>query len=291
MSVLPKLDAPSGGGATPVVRSLPTSGTVTAGQYYHDGNWSSAGNLTFEHGVKAFINGTWTLNSGHTLTVSAVGYAGGRIINVQYSNSNDGKGPGGGGGGVYTSGGGAGGSFGGSGGSGGEVAVGYKGGPYPAYSWTLERAGSGGGSGAGDGTGSVQGRGGNGGGGVDIEAAGAITISENFNCKGENGVAGPNSGGGGSGGYVGLKSAVSITVASGKAISVAGGKGANAVDYAGGGGGGGGWIVLWAPTITITGSLTKSGGSAGTGGSPSAGSTGQDVQITSSPIFEFSQGT
>lgn len=58
----------------------------------------------------------------------------------------------------------------------------------------------------------------------------------------------------------------------------------------GGGGGGGGWIVLWAPTITITGSLTKSGGSAGSTGSPSAGSTGQDLQITSAPIFEFSQG-
>lgn len=283
----------AGGGATPTVRSLPTSGTVTSGQYYHDGNWSSTGNLTFEHGVKAFINGTFDLNSGHTLTVLASGYAGGRVTSVQYSNANDGKGPGGGGGGVYASGGGAGGSFGGSGGSGGETSSGYKGSHYPAYSWTLERAGSGGGSGASDGSASVQGRGGNGGGGVDIEAAGAITINENFNCKGENGVAGPCPGGGGSGGYVGLKSAVSITVASGKSISVAGGNGADEVNYAGGGGGGGGgWIVLWAPTITIAGSLTKSGGSAGSGGfGAGAGSAGQDSQITSSPIFEFNQGT
>lgn len=280
----------AGGGATPTVRSLPTSGTVTSGQYYHDGNWSSTGNLTFEHGVKAFINGTFDLNSGHTLTVLASGYAGGRVAGPQYANANDGKGPGGGGGGVYSSGGGAGGSFGGSGGKGGDTG-GYAGYPLPAYSWSLERAGSGGGSGANAGSAALQGRGGNGGGGVDIEAAGAITISENFNCNGENGVAGAgsNAGGGGSGGYVGLKSAVSITVGSGKSISVVGGAGAS--NTKGGGGGGGGWIVLWAPTITITGSLTKSGGAAGTGGSPAAGSTGQDIQITSSPIFEFNQGT
>lgn len=110
---------------------------------------------------------------------------------------------------------------------------------------------------------------------LQIKAAGAITYAGTASLKGGDGVDGNApvgssgyacGGGGGSGGAFVLLSNTSIAFSG--SVDVSGGNGGklNGLAYSGanagyGGGGGGGWIVLEAPIVTNTGTVTKTGGS------------------------------
>jgi hypothetical protein len=111
-----------------------------------------------------------------------------------------------------------------------------------------------------------------------IVAVGGITLSSSstINMSGGNGISTVTNGspltpgsGGGSGGLILLQSNTSINLPAGSTLSVKGGNGAA---YAGpsacygGGGGGGGYVVLNSPSLTNSGTITLTGGTAGASG-------------------------
>lgn len=191
--------------------------------------------------------------------------------------------------------GGAGGGFGGAGGQGGGggSAIGS---PISQGNDDYWEGPSGGGAGAwvSSGTG---GAGGNAGGSFAALSSGALSVgaSGTINADGQAGAAGVTGscgGGGGSGGVICLYSGTSITLNTGSNIFARGGAGGNgAGGQAGGGGGGGGKVVRVAPSITGAGTVTVTGGAAGTGGTPAAtaGSTGVNLSITDTPTFMLTQ--
>lgn len=191
--------------------------------------------------------------------------------------------------------GGSGGGFGGAGGQGGGGGAAI-GGPISQGNDDYWEGPSGGGAGAfvSSGTG---GAGGNAGGSFAALASGALSVgaSGTINADGQAGAAGVTGscgGGGGSAGVICLYSGTSITLNTGSNIFARGGAGGNgAGGQAGGGGGAGGKVVRVAPSITGAGTVTVTGGAAGTGGTPSAtaGSGGVNLSITDTPTLMLTE--
>lgn len=278
---------PFGGEAT---RSLPTSGNWS-GNYYHSGNWTSAGAITVDSGTRVFVTGTFTLNHGIT---GNAGQAGGHGATTVGGTASDGQGPGAGHcfNGSTTSVGGAGAGYGGAGGAGGATIAGYGGRGGKAYSMDsilMSSSGSGGtiGSGA-----QAGGDGGAAGACLYIEVLGDVLLNADITLDGAAGSAGTSDsggGGGGAGGACEIRTKGTFTQNASKNIYCRGGAGGAGGTGGGGGGGGGGHIRLWsAGAGTRSGSLSVAGGSAGTGSATQAAAAGSNGPT---PIELYSTGT
>lgn len=249
-------------------------------------------NTSITYGVKhkAIIGCTGTLTVNGTLEVVG-GFAGGTSSTGRVATS--GAGPGGGvapGSLKKDNDGGGGGGNGGHGGMGGSVTSGLAsnnggrgiGAPDAGF-------GGGGAAGQADSTGSVGSLGGDGAGSLRV-CAKNISIPSGGIIR-ANGAAGTTAGvnttgaGGGAGGQIHLYALVSIV--NNGAIQATGGNGGNGVGGGnqGGGGGGGGVVLLFAPSTTA-GTITLTGGTAGTGGSQMTnGGTGVSVVINAVPTI------
>jgi hypothetical protein len=219
-----------------------------------------------------------TLTANATLgTAGAGGYNG-----ATYPNGN-GSGPGGGGGANF--GGGGGGGFGGAGGA-GNVGNHYApGGAAYGNLLTTLQGGSGGGRATYQTASQTIPDGGGGGGAVEFGASGSMTIAASaiIECRGAPGISNLYGTGGGAGGGV-LLHAMSGTMAG--ALNVAGADGGDtSVNYNGGGGGGGGRVHT--RNLSVSGTITASGGVGGIGGIPVGtlnGSPGTSGSVTSSTV-------
>lgn len=254
---------------TSSVRALPTSGALS-GTYIHYGNWTSTGNLTFEHGTRIYIKGNVSL--GHNLVGAA--QSNGGVSNGYAGPGGNGAGLSPGTTGVYQYGGGAGGGNGGAGGRGAFSSASnlYSSAPVggPAHSvWGT--GGSGGGCGAGSGASGQPGQPGGGGGAAILwEIDGTWTqTTGTFSALGANGTVATSTGGAGGGGAGGDidVAAIGAINQSGGTISVAGGNGGayTSSGVKGGGGGGGKSRLRSGSTVTVSGTHTAAGGTKGTG--------------------------
>ena len=183
-----------------------SSATVSTG-----GTWTTSGwNGTTGGVLAAMISGSLTVDSGRTIDVDGLGFAGG--AGAQFDFGGTGQGPGGGSGGdgrfACSQGGGGGGhknagSAGTMNGCGGGPG-GAGGGSYDPATIATAQMGSGGGGGAKAGTGGTNGGGGAGGGIIILVVGGTITVNGNVYARGVSGVDGTDGadGGGGSGGAV-----------------------------------------------------------------------------------------
>lgn len=284
---------------TETIRTLPTSGSISGIYVMKDVVWSSTGNITIDGPTYVFMNGgSFTLNSGHTITGTALSN-GGVSTAQNYSRGGDGGGLGGGqGAGQNAGGSGAGGPGSSTGGYGGIYSSGYQPPPGRGYSYLQDICGSGGGAGCPSAS-VAGGLGGGGGEGFYVEAFNCpIVVSENISCSGGAGQDIASSfvgcGGGGSGGSIIFRGGgtTSFTLSSGKSLSCNGGRGGNATSSAGPGGGGAGGrveVTIESSGLTNAGSISVTGGAAGTGGGGStAGSAGQSVVAASTkPVSIF----
>lgn len=293
-----KWDVPSGGGGlyadgSEGAKTVSSNTTETVPK-----TWRLT-TLTINSGI------TWTLPSGTLVLCTGAVVNNGNIVfspdipggngpSDAYMPSNEGRGPSPGirrGSGYQNSVSGAG--CGGAGGNGGYI-TGFdsaKGGQ--AVLPFVGITGSGGTSGSTGGQSGVCGNGGNGGALGGLYAAGTITNASGakITANGGNGANQTGSygsgGSGGSGGVLDIGSAISI-INSGT-IECKGGNGGNGVNYGfAAAAGGGGICSLTAPSITA-GTITLTGGTAGTGGTayttaPQNGSTGVTYSTTAAPV-------
>lgn len=253
------------------LRTHPTTGSIS-GTYVHSGNVTTTGALTIESGTRSYIKGNFVLD--HASTVSSNGNGAPHITDGGNANAG-GLGPGTSGG--YLGGGGDAGGGGAGYGNGGDSQVVTYGSPGGQSSGRagVTYGGSGGGA-------TYYGAGAAGGGFWYIEVDGDVTINQNLSANGAaSSAVSAYSGGGGGGGTIIIRATGTITIASSKSISCKGGAAA-AAGSARGGGGGGGFIQLWAPTVTISGSTSVSGGAGANNGS-----AGLAESITAAPISLF----
>ena len=244
-----------GGNGRGTNTDLTTTGNVTLSEgiyYYRNVTIATGHTLTINRFAQIYCSGTFTVQSGATITVSTAlkqsSSRPGLTANLKLFQS--------------------GGTFG-------------PNNPYSPHQFPIGAAGSSGGTRTGaDGNITNVSLGGDGGGAIWVEANSAISVSGTITAVGGNGLGAATptgehisgGGGGGSGGAIMLTSLASITIASTGILSVAGGNGGNGSRATitnsrgyGGSGGGGGWVWLTAPTVTTAGStITLSGGTAGT---------------------------
>lgn len=265
--------------------------TVASGQ-----TWNAESGTRVNSQREITISGTINVSPGFTGPPA-------QVFAVAYGVTADGSGPGGGRCTESAAYGGNGAGFGGLGGAGGSADTANhaaEGGGRPYKPWVFP-CGSAGGAGHfnhNDGSGSG-GAGGDAGGCLKLISGKTITLASGsvISLPGGNGGAGTGSlasgGGGGSGGLAFLAALQAIYIQGTNSIAIPGGNGGNSTGPAGsagnGGGGAGGWAVLIAPVVSITGSINKTGGSAGTpastGRGGAAGGDGQTLVLQQRPTM------
>jgi hypothetical protein len=279
-------------GGSSNIRALPTSGTLTLGDFYNSGNWTQSGAITIPSGCRIFNYGTMTFNAAFTVGTSV---SGGLISGAGSTSTTTTGGSGGGLGGApstFPGGssvlqGGSGGGHGGIGGaSGGDTAGHYTPGGC-SYPVTMSLEGSGGSAGNTFSNTAAATNGGAGGGSLYIESTGSVSFVSGtaLTLTGAQGVDSSTAygatGGGGSGGGLDVRSLGQVLIYSGASVTAAGGRGGNSTnvtDSAAGGGGAGGIIMMSGNALTNNGTCSAVGGAAGTQGvtgqPPAAGGTG-----------------
>ena len=230
-----------------------TTVTVTAGAYEYDEIMVINGGTLYINDVVELTANSFYVESGATVSGNARGGAGG-------TGSSAGSGTGRGGGSTDAGGGGA-----GHGGAGGRAAydsgdsAGTGGSTYGSTSNTTTEAGSGGGAGS-------PSPGGAGGAAIKVVAA-DIVVDGTITMDGAAGTgsSGRNGGGGSGGGILLIAETIDFTGLL-SADGGNGGRGTGAANDDGGGGGGGIIKVFYDSALVNTGSMTVTGGTAGTNG-------------------------